>query len=344
MNRMKQSAWMVILQALMFSTLLHAGFEGFGSSTPGGNNGSLVKVTSLADSGPGTLREALTKANNQRIEFAVGGIIHLQKRLEIRGRSFITIDGSTAPAPGITLERNSLYIRKSHDIIVNHIRVRNSIGDGIVVWDGSYNVVINQCSVTNAADENINITENTHSVTVSGCIIGDTRSDSFGFKTKGMLIANFKNAPVSNVSIHHNLFINQFQRSPQISTAGLFDVRNNVIRDWGAYGVRIRNGARGNIVNNFFSTNNNPQKAIIFEPDVGALHVQGNQGPGSIDLNLLGTASNAFPVARVTTHSVTEVEQSVLKGAGVSPRDDIDTLLAGPPGLRLPPQSPTTRP
>jgi pectate lyase len=334
---------MVILLALMFSTSLHADFEGFGSVTPGGNQGYLVKVTSLADSGPGTLREAVMKANNQRIEFAVGGIILLQKRLEIRGRSFITIDGSTAPAPGITLERNSLYIRKSHDIIVNHIRVRNSIGDGIVVWDGSYNVVINQCSVTNAADENINVTENTQSVTVSWCIIGDSGPDSFGLKTKGMLIANFKNLPVTNVSIHHNLFINQFQRSPQISTAGLFDVRNNVIRDWGAYGMRIRNGARGNIINNSFSTNNNPEKAIVIESDAGALHVQGNQGPGSIDLNSLSTTSNTFPVARVTTHSVTEVEQSVLKRAGASPRDAIDIVLAGPSAPQWPPQKQTNR-
>jgi pectate lyase len=339
----QRSAWMVILLAPMFSTLLHAGFEGFGSSTPGGNNGSLVKVTSLADSGPGTLREVLTRGNNQRIEFAVGGIILLQNRLEIRGQSFVTIDGSTAPAPGITLERNSLYIRNSHDIIVSHIRVRNPITDGILVGRGSHNVVIDHCSVTNAGDENINITESTHSVTVSWCIIGDTRPDSFALKTKGMLIANFKNLHVTNVSIHHNLFIKQFQRSPQISTAGIFDVRNNVIRDWGAYGMRIRSGARANIINNSFSTNNNPEKAIVFESDVGALHVQGNQGPGSIDVNSLSTTSNAFPVAQVTTHSVTEVEQSVLKRAGASPRDAIDTLLARPPAAQSPTQSRTMR-
>lgn len=321
---------MAILLTLMFSTSLRAGFEGFGFSTPRGNKGSLVKVTSLADSGPGTLREALTKGNNQRIGFAVGGTIHLQSRLGIRGRSFITIDGSTAPAPGITLEGNTLSIRNSHDIIVTHIRVRNPIADGILVWDGSYNVVIDHCSVTNAGDENINITENAHSVTVSWCIIGDTRSDSFARKTKGMLIANFDQPPVTNVSLHHNLFINEFQRSPQISTAGIFDIRNNVIRDWGSYGMRMRNGARANIINNVFSTSNNPQKALIFESDAGALYVQGNQGPGTTDVNLLSTTFNPLSVARVTTNPVSEVEHKVLKGAGAFPRDSIDTLLAGP--------------
>lgn len=321
---------MGVLLTLVFSTSLHGGFEGFGSSTPGGNNGSLVEVTSLADSGPGTLREALAKGNNQRIAFAAGGTIRLQSRLEIRGRSFITIDGSTAPAPGITLEGNTLYIRNSHDIIITHIRIRNPVADGILVWDGSYNVVIDHCSVTNAGDENINITEDTHSVTVSWCIIGDTRPDSFAFKTKGMLIAHYEKSPVTDVSIHHNLFINEFQRSPQISTAGIFDIRNNVIRDWGSYGMRMRNGAQGNIINNIFSTSNNPQKAIVFESNAGALYIQGNQGPGTTDVNLLSTTFNPFSVAPVTTNPVTEVEHEVLKGAGAFPRDAIDTLLAGP--------------
>jgi pectate lyase len=44
-----------------------------------------------------------------------------------------------------------------------------------------------------------------------------------------MLIANFFHDPVSNVSIHHNLFYQNYQRSPEISTFGLFDFRNNII-------------------------------------------------------------------------------------------------------------------
>ena len=36
------------------------GAEGYGASTPGGRLGDVIEVTSLADTGPGTLREALT--------------------------------------------------------------------------------------------------------------------------------------------------------------------------------------------------------------------------------------------------------------------------------------------
>jgi pectate lyase len=307
-------------------------FEGFGSTTPGGNNDAVIEVTSLDDSGPGTLREALRTPGNARIVFRVGGTIFLQTRLEIRGRAYLTIDGSTAPAPGITLEGNSLRISNSHDIVVTHIRVRNSSDDGILVWDGSYNVVIDHCSVTNSADENISVTEDTHDVTVSWCIIGDTRPDSFALKTKGMLIAHFLKPPVTNVTIHHNLFINEFQRSPQVSTPGLFDIRNNVIENWGYYGIRIRNGAWGNIVNNVFRTKVNARKAVLLEDDAGRVHLSGNVGPGSRDVNTLSTAASPFDVAAVWTDPAETVEETVRRWAGAWPRDAIDTALAGPGG------------
>ena len=303
------------------------GFEGFGSTTPGGSNGTTVEVTSLRDSGPGTLRTALSSGNNRRIVFTIGGTITLQRRLELRGKSFVTIDGSTAPTPGITLEGHILYIRDSHDIVVNHLRVRNSVADGILVWNGSSKVVIDHCSVTDSTDENINITEDTSNVTVSWCIIGDTRPDSFAHKTKGMLIANFSKAPVTKVSLHHNLFINQHQRNPQLSTAGLFDLRNNVIWNWGSYGIRIRNGAWGNIINNVFATDNKPDNAVILAADAGPVYIHGNQSPKAADVDTLRTASAPFPVAPVTTDPVSEVKQKVLQGAGAFPRDDVDAFL-----------------
>ncbi|MGI9336084.1 MAG: pectate lyase family protein, partial [Gammaproteobacteria bacterium] len=304
-------------------------FEGFGATTSGGNNGTVVEVSSLDDAGPGTLREALSKGNNHRIVFTVGGTIELQRRLEIRGKASITIDGFTAPPPGITLQGNMLYVRNSDDIIVTNLRVRDSVADGILVWDGSSHVVIDHCSVTNAADENISITEDTSNVTVSWCIIGDTRPDSFDRNTKGMLIANFTGAPVTRVSLHHNLFHNEFQRSPQISTAGVFDVRNNVIREWGEYGIRMRNGASGNIINNVFATNIKPQNAVLLVADPGPIYIHGNQGPGAMDVNALSTASSPFSVAPVTTDPVTDVELKVLQGVGAWPRDVIDRTLTG---------------
>ncbi len=323
------AAWFLSLAIWIFPTLLSAGFEGFGTSTSGGQHGPLVVVTSLANAGPGTLRAALANGNSQRIIFAVGGIIHLHKALELRGRSFMTIDGSTAPPPGITLRGQGLVIRNSHDIVVTHIRVRNPLKVGILVWDGSSNVVIDHCSVTNGGDENMGITEDTRNITVSWCLIGDSRPNSFDLHTKGMLIANFKKPAVTNISLHHNLFINESQRSPQISTAGLFDMRNNVIRNWRAYGIRIRHGAFGNIVNNVFATQIKPRAAIILTDTAGPVYIQGNRGPGNANVNAFSTAVIPFPVASVSTDPVTQGDPKVLKGVGAFPRDVIDAALVG---------------
>ena len=53
-----------------------AGYEGFGV-TVGGDKSSVVKVTSLADDGPGSLREAL-RQGGRRIVFAKSGTVKLK--------------------------------------------------------------------------------------------------------------------------------------------------------------------------------------------------------------------------------------------------------------------------
>src|SRR5262249_30525556 len=80
-----------------------AGYPGFGFKTTGGAGRPVFTVTTLADSGPGSLRAALSKAERQggTIRFAVGGEIVLGSGLDIPNNT--TVDGASAPAPGITL-------------------------------------------------------------------------------------------------------------------------------------------------------------------------------------------------------------------------------------------------
>jgi hypothetical protein len=80
-------------------------------------------VTSLADSGFGTLREAL-QANHRLIEFVVGGTIALSSPIELRGRSFVTIDGSTAPRPRLGPELPSKGTASSYVMV----RMTSSFG------------------------------------------------------------------------------------------------------------------------------------------------------------------------------------------------------------------------
>jgi len=325
-----------LLFALLMPCSLSAAYEGFGTTTQAGNEGQVIEVTSLEDSGEGTLREALKKEDiPRRIVFRVSGTIHLQRPLKIKEQSFLTIDGSTGPAPGITLESNSLYIEDSHDVLVTHIRVRRSQGDGITVRRSS-RIVVDHCSLTDSSDENIGITQDTHDMTVSWCIIGDTRSDSKRLKPKGVLIANFDRPGVANISLHHNLFINESQRNPQVSQTGTVDIRNNLIWHWQAYGIRLRRGAQGNIIGNVFKTEVNAKNAILLKEGPGQVYIGGNKGPGNLNVNKLSTANSPFAVATVSTDLPEVVEQKVLQGAGAFPRDAIDHALVG-----LPPLDPT---
>jgi len=307
-----------------------APLEGFGSVSVGGAGGRAIAVTSLSDSGPGTLRQALHDGGSGfRIVFAVAGTIHLKSELKIREQPFVTIDGGTAPAPGIALEGHGLYILRSHDVIVKHLRVRNAAGDGIMV-KRSQRIVVDHCSVSDSGDENVSVTEASRDITIGWSVIAHTRATSSDDAPKGMLVANFDEAPVTNVSIHHNVFINESQRSPQVSTAGLFDIRANVILNWRAYGVRIRRGAWGNVVRNVFRSKTSPERALIISPDAGRVYVAGNRGPENLDVNGQGTAREPFGVAPVATEEIGIVERVVLRGAGAAPRDGVDETLLNP--------------
>ena len=315
-------------------------FEGFGTGTPGGANGAVVHVTTLNDAGPGSLREALA-AGNRTVVFDVAGEIPLESYLYVRG-SFITIDGFTAPAPGITLTGRGLVIRGdrgAHDVIVSGIRVRGSPIDNIQVASGAYNVVIDHVSTSGAGDGNIDITES-HDVTVAWSILAAPASG------KSMLIKY--NA--QRITLHHNLFVRGNSRNPSagVDDAGTpatdttLDMRNNLVWDWQAgYGTLIHHGAAANVVANFYSSPTSrrgaQRDALIVcrgmdcfggDPTSRAwAYADGNVSadPIGIDLDAEGTEPAPFPAPPVTTSDACTAAHEVIAAAGVRPMDPIDS-------------------
>src|SRR5207244_10980667 len=59
------------------------GAEGGGMYSFGGRGGKVWVVTSLADEGPGSFREALEAAGPRIVVFNVAGIIHLKDRIPV---------------------------------------------------------------------------------------------------------------------------------------------------------------------------------------------------------------------------------------------------------------------
>jgi pectate lyase len=182
-----------------------AAYEGFGSQTPGGSGGEIVRVTNLNDAGPGSLREALA-GGNRSVVFDVAGDIVLTREIRML-HPFVTVDGTTAPLPGITLKNYGLVLHGSpryypgadaHDIIIRNIRVRDAYGDGIqVAWDAS-NIVLDRVSVGNSGDGNIDVTHGAHNVTISRSILG-------GFKNNMLIKSVSEGRETRRVSVHHSL-------------------------------------------------------------------------------------------------------------------------------------------
>src|SRR5882672_12232774 len=68
---------------------------GFGTDTPAGRGGAVIKVTTLAASGPGSLDAAIRTAGPRIIVFEVGGIIDLNLARLTISEPFVTIAGQT---------------------------------------------------------------------------------------------------------------------------------------------------------------------------------------------------------------------------------------------------------
>jgi hypothetical protein len=146
-------------------------------------------------------------------------VIETLSRIYVRGAN-ITVDGLTAPAPGITVRNHGLVIAGSlgaHDVIIRGSRihvVNDQPGkeDGISIQSRAFNVVVDRVSVQGASDESIGIND-ARNVTVSWSILAEPRR----FHPANMLIS----AGATRASVHHNLFIKAARRNPWVAYSAL---------------------------------------------------------------------------------------------------------------------------
>jgi len=113
----------LIIHAQNVATFSIPEASGFGLDTKGGQGGKIIVVSNLNSHGKGSLAEAIAYNGPRIIVFEVAGYIDLQeKSIEIT-KPFVTVAGQTAPSPGVTLINGGLSI-KTHDVIIQHIKVR----------------------------------------------------------------------------------------------------------------------------------------------------------------------------------------------------------------------------
>lgn len=224
-------------------------FSGFGADTPGGRGGRVIKVTTLAADGEGSLKAALAAAGPRIVVFEVGGIIDWRKDEVVVEQGRLTVAGETAPSPGITIIRGSLTI-SAPDVIIRHIRLR--LGDGgdlktpkwaadcmAAVGPRAKNVLFDHCSTAWSIDENLSVSgprvkNGTASfVTLRDCIIGEALDHSThpkGPHSKGTLLHDF----VHDVALVGNFYTHEFNRNPYCKPNSKAYMANNLVYDPGS--------------------------------------------------------------------------------------------------------------
>ncbi|WP_304479639.1 pectate lyase [uncultured Duncaniella sp.] len=248
------------------------GAEGHGRYVTGGRGGEVRHVTNLNDSGPGSLRQALSGTTPKIIVFDVSGYIDLRSQLNVTSNT--TIAGQTAPDGGITLRYYTLYFGNCDNVIVRFIRSRRSqvkdVNDGAdATWGRKRkNIIIDHCSFSWSIDEvasfydNRNFTLQWSTIAEGLANPGHTKgAHSYGGIWGG-----------KNASFHHNFVAHIQNRAPRFNGARYawdgydktvysstvdaerVDFRNCLMYNWGngngCYGGP--GGGYVNMVNNYY--------------------------------------------------------------------------------------------
>jgi len=275
------------------------GAQGFGATTPGGRGGRVIPVTTLSASGPGSLRQALSEQGPRIIVFRVGGIIALEKDIDIN-EPYVTIAAQTAPGDGICLRGAALRIN-THDVVVRYLRVR--VGDdprgpnpdnrdGIGIGSEEtlvHDVVLDHCSVSWAIDENIQLWYPCHDITIQWCLISEALEHSLhpkGAHGMGLLVGDH----AQRVSVHHNLMAHNMDRNPLLKGDTECEVINNVVYNWRWFGTGFTDPEgsgvhRANIISNLYLPGPDTRTllGVGIEKNVKAgssIYLQGNIGHG----------------------------------------------------------------
>lgn len=234
-----------------FVSVLLTQRAGYGRSASGGAGGQVVTVSSDADSGPGSLRAAITGAHGPAwIRFASDMTIHLQS--QIRVPSDVTIDGRDHI---VTLLDYGLGIYRVANVIVTHLTIDGefkTFSQAVNVANGSRDIWIDHLDLSRFNDRLIDVKNGSTDVTISWVKFhDDDKVMLLNNLTSKNLFENYDRDAIARVTMHHCYFLDTVQRNPR-AQLGTFHVFNNLLENWDFYGMSFSLEARATVEGNIF--------------------------------------------------------------------------------------------
>ncbi len=316
--------------------------EGFGRYATGARtnlaSANLYHVTNLNDSGPGSLRDALSQSN-RFVVFDVGGIINLNTVVTVA--SNITIAGQTAPG-GIQVYGNRVAFHGANNLISRHWAVRMGTAPGRVdaasIVRGT-NMIYDHMSITWGVDGTFDINPDSgqviDNITIQNTIIGQGL-DVVGHSTGGLMTLG----EGRKFSIIKSLFADNVTRNPKVR--GENEFINNVVYGYESSGYIMGDTSatsHANVQGNYF-IEGPVNGSSPFASGTSSFHIYADDNwvdenrngvlDGTLNTNYPGanvvTTRHAFPT--VPSLTAQQAVDYVMTNAGPSIiRDTVDTRL-----------------
>nr|GAT57551.1 polysaccharide lyase family 1 protein [Mycena chlorophos] len=314
----------------LVSGLAFTGAVGFGSFATGGTEAYVV--TSLADSGTGTLRDA-TSVSGRNITFSVPGYIVLESPISLS--SDTTINGQTAPSPGIGVMGREISASSKSNIIIRNLRMRqgsmetDDTKSAFNMGDAT-NIILDHCSIEYGVYDSVDAVGAVN-VTVSNSIIAFPIGQQFG--------AHLETGPAT---WYRNLWVSAHNRQP-LTKANTQYINNVVYNYQAAYTVADTSGDFSHdLIGNYFITGpstTSASDAYYQIDDNQSAYASGNLLDSNKNGVLDGSAANTIGSAKVLSSpwnsgsaaiaslTAQQAYTTVLAGVGASPRDSVDAYV-----------------
>lgn len=320
-----------------------ANYRGGAGPVTGGTGGTVITVNNATE-----FVAALRQSGTRIIRFGTAGTYNVASTVG-DAKANVTIDGSTCPAPGVTITGGNIQWSGpgNGNVIVNDIRHRGRPEQHSEVEEHNFGGINEasgflfiRCSFAGSLSETIGFWRGASWVTIAECIFGRA---SYTHERRALLFGNQlsyvnQGKYTRGLSVYRCIFYENFWRNPAVgywdtneggpqATITIADIANNII--WahdlvnahdsnennrvGGYGTTIYQGATANVLYNYYYTT---QPAVhISQAQAYAIGNYSRNG-----LSVTGNVGSAFAVPAAAVLNVTadarSAAASVLTTAG----------------------------